>query len=87
VIEYSVRESWKTDDWVPSYGEVVRVDGNPGTYETTVTNIYKWGNGYELPSTGGSGSILWVLSGSAMMTGSLVCGYLLRRRRERRAEE
>jgi len=85
VIAYSVEESWKTDDWTPRYGEVI--EKWDGTYETTVTNIYNWGNGVELPSTGGSGQIIWVLGGFVMMTGSLVCGYLLRRRRERRAEE
>lgn len=85
VIEYSVEESWKTDDWTPQYGEVIRKTDD--TYETTVTNIYNWGNGVELPSTGGTGQTIWILGGFAMMTGSLVCGYLLRRRRERRTEE
>jgi len=83
-IAYTVEESWKTADWTPRYGEVIETDG---TYTTTVTNIYNWGNGVELPSTGGTGQTIWVLGGFAMMAGSLVCGYLLRRRRERRTEE
>lgn len=82
VITYSVEESWKTADWTPHYGEVI--EKPDGTYETTVTNIYNWGNGVELPSTGGTGQTIWVLGGFAMMAGALVCGYILRRRNERR---
>jgi len=85
VIKYTVEESWETEDWLPKYGEIVEVKetGQLPTYETTVTNTYRWGHGYELPSTGGVGRKIWVLSGLIIMIGSLVLGCILRRKRER----
>lgn len=89
VIKYTVEESWETEDWLPKYGEIVEVKetGQLPTYETTVTNTYRWGHGYELPSTGGVGRKIWVLSGLIIMIGSLVLGCILRRKRERRSRE
>ena len=84
VITYTVEESWNTEDWLASYGEVITVDGDPPTYETTVTNIYRWGRGYELPATGRRGPDVWILSGLVMAIGSLVYGCIWRRKRERR---
>lgn len=85
VIQYSVEEVFNTDDWIIKYGEVTEVAGSPPTYETTVTNVYRWGRGYELPATGGRGPGIWTLGGLAMMIGSLGYGYMLRRKRERRS--
>ncbi len=82
VIEYTVVESWETDDWLARYSEIRYIPGTPGSYEITVTNVYRWGRGYELPSTGGGGYHLWVLSGAAIMLASLVSGMVLRRRRK-----
>lgn len=83
VIQYTVEESWDNEDWLPVYGEVIKVDGEIPTYETTVTNSYRWGHGYELPSTGSPGTIILLLCGLVTMAGALVCGCILRRKRER----
>ncbi len=77
VIVYSVEEVWSNDDWDPLYGEVIASADTIPSYQTTVTNVYKYGHGYELPSTGGWGSEIWVLSGLVLMTISLVSGYIL----------
>ena len=85
VIEYTVEESWETEDWKPVYGEVITVGGGYNripTYETTVTNSYNWGHGYILPDTGGPGTIFLLLCGLVTMMGALACIYLLRHRRE-----
>jgi len=87
VITYTVEESWNTKDWLAKYGEVITVDGDPPTYETTVMNIYRWGRGYELPATGRRGPGVWILSGLVMAIGSLVYGCIWRRKRERRYEK
>ena len=86
IITYTVQESWENPDWLPVYGEVVRIQetGELPRYETEVTNSYRWGHGYEMPSTGGCGRSVWILSGMGLMTVALVSGYVLRRKRERR---
>jgi LPXTG-motif cell wall-anchored protein len=43
--------------------------------------------GYILPATGSIGQLPLVLSGLGLMLISLVCGYAVRRKRERRAEK
>ncbi len=48
----------------------------------TVENL----RGYALPSTGGTGVLLYVLCGLALVLGPLVYGFSLRRRYERRPE-
>ena len=40
---------------------------------------------YELPETGGEGTFLYAMGGTLLMAGCLLCGYLLRRIRERRS--
>lgn len=83
VIAYTVVESTAVDGWVPAYGDVKQVDGTTPTYEVTITNTYRQGQGFELPSTGGFGKTVWILSGFTIMVGSLVCGCIWRRKRER----
>lgn len=39
--------------------------------------------GYELPSTGGVGSVIFTISGLALMLGSLIAGCVIRRRERR----
>lgn len=84
VIVYTVEESWENDDWLPTISEVTVLPGEPPNYAVTVTNVYRWGHGYELPSTGGYGPTPWVIAGFLLATLSLITAYALRRRQERR---
>ena len=85
VITYSILETWDNPYWIPVYGEVTPSSGSPPTYSTTLTNRYLLGmGGPELPSTGTSARMAYVLCGGSMMLTSLVYGILLRRKRERR---
>ena len=87
VITYTVVESWDNNDWQPYYSEIRQVDGDiVPNYEMTVTNVYRWGNGTKLPDTGYSGPLPMVLCGLGLMVLSLVCGCIMRRKRERRHE-
>lgn len=87
VIEYSIVESWDTDDWIPEYGEVITSGGTIPTYDTTITNKYRKGmGGPELPSTGTAARLLYILCGSSILLATLVYGIGLRRKRERRKE-
>lgn len=86
-IVYTIGEGAIHEDWEPIYGEVITVPGATPTYETTVTNSYRYGHGYELPATGGFGRATLILCGLTLMVGSLVCGYVLTRKRERRRRE
>ena len=79
-IAYTVVESWETKDWIPIYGEVKAGNGNIPTYETIVTNRYRWIDAFELPSTGGIGHPIFVLSGLILISAPLVYGLSLRRR-------
>ena len=89
IIEYTVYESWDTEDWTPEYGEVKKIAGGSiPTYSVTVTNVYNWGNGYELPATGYyGGPTPWILSGITIMVVALVSGYVLRHRRRKEERE
>lgn len=49
-------------------------------YTVTVKNQ----SGYELPATGGEGTFPYAMGGTLLAAGSLLLGYLLRRKRERR---
>jgi uncharacterized repeat protein (TIGR02543 family)/LPXTG-motif cell wall-anchored protein len=63
-----------------------------------ITGVYSTGNktlkitvenlrGYELPSTGGSGTLLYILCGLILVLGPFVYGFSLRRRYERRLKQ
>ena len=84
VIVYTVEESWENDDWLPSISEVTVLPGEPPNYAVTVTNVYRWGHGYELPATGGYGAMPWVIPGGLLALLSLITAYVLRRKQERR---
>ena len=79
-ISYSVVESWDNDDWIAVYGPVTTINGRNPTYETTVTNVYRWTDSFELPATGSSGHLLLILCGLILVTAPLVYGFRLRRR-------
>ena len=86
-ITYTVVEAWDNRDWIPVYGPVVTVSGRNTTYETTVTNVYRWVDAFELPSTGGIGYPLLILIGLALMSAPFVYGLSLRRRYRKEARE
>lgn len=83
VIKYTVQEVWGNFDWIPVYGEISIDSGNTPTYSTTITNVYRWGVGEILPSTGTFARLGYILCGGGLMLASLVYGIDLRRRRER----
>lgn len=87
VIKYTVEEVNLHEDWLPTYGEVMSNGSNPPDYSITVTNTYRWGHGLELPSTGGSGQLPFILSGlGIMLVGVLISQIMMRRKREKRVE-
>jgi LPXTG-motif cell wall-anchored protein len=79
-IAYTVVESWGNMDWIPIYGQITSTGGEIPTYETTVTNTYRWTGSYELPSTGGIGNSLYILFGLVLVLGPFVYGFSLRRK-------
>lgn len=83
-IVYTIEEGSSHPDWEPIYGEIVTISGSTPTYETVLTNVYRYGHGYELPATGGIGQTPLILCGLILMTGSLVYGCVLICKRERR---
>ena len=84
VIVYSVQERWVHPDWNTSYGKLETKNGDPPTYHATVINVYRWGHGVLLPSTGTSLRMMYVLCGGSVMLLSLIIGIRTRRKRERR---
>jgi len=83
-IVYTIEEAASHPDWEPFYGEVAVLPGNTPTYETVLTNVYRYGHGYQLPATGGIGQTPLILCGLTLMIGSLVYGCVLICKRERR---
>lgn len=66
--------------------EEEKVDGYTVTYETedgktVITN--KKGSACVLPETGGPGTTLFTIGGTLLAAGSLLFGYVLRRRHKR----
>lgn len=86
-ITYTVVESWTNADWIPIYGPVTATGGSIPTYETTVTNTYRWTGSFELPATGGFGYLPLILSGLILVSAPLVYGFRMRRRYRKGAEK
>lgn len=55
------------------------------SYTFTVTNTPT--TAYELPETGGRGTVPYMAGGLALMACSLLCGYILKRKREGRQDD
>lgn len=79
----------------PYYYKVVEVSNIPGytvsytnndvqSGEVIVTNTRTTSQDYELPETGGIGTNRFTAVGLALMAGSLMCGYVMRRKRKER---
>ena len=85
-IVYTVKETWETEDWIPTYGEVITKSGDPPTYSIAVTNTYRLGIGALLPSTGSNARMHYTICGSGIMLATLVYGMIARRKRERRMQ-
>ena len=87
-VVYTVAEAWDTDDWITDYGEIYTISGGQyPTYETTVSNHYRWADAFELPSTGGIGIPLYILCGLILVSAPLVYGLGLRRRYRKEAKK
>jgi hypothetical protein len=86
-IAYMVVETWDNRNWIPVYGEIKTIGGQNPTYETTVTNRYRWIDAFELPSTGGIGYPIFILCGLPLVAAPLVYGLRLRRRYRKGARE
>ena len=86
-IAYTVVETWDSRDWIPVYGPVTVIAGRTPTYETTVRNVYRWSDAFELPATGGIGTPFYILCGLTLMSAPLVYGFRLRRRHRKEARE
>lgn len=86
-IFYTVVENWSSIDWIPVYGQVTMVDGTIPTYETVITNHYRWTDAYALPATGGMGTHIYILCGLSLMLAPLVYGVSLRRRYRKEASK
>lgn len=85
-IVYTVEESWETNDWLPTYAPVTTIAGDVPSYETTITNTYRWTGGFVLPSTGGIGLPLLMLCGLILVSAPLVYGLGLRRKYRKGAQ-
>ena len=83
VIVYTVQENWEQFRWSTHYGDIRTINTTPVSYSTVITNSY-YAGGPQLPSTGSSARIAYVLCGSGLMLGTLLYGIGSRRKRERR---
>ncbi len=84
-IQYTVVEDDISIDWIAEYGEIVTIDTTtPDSYQTTVTNLYRWNHDYELPETGGSGTHMYTLGGLLLSAAAII---LLYRKKKREKED
>lgn len=88
-ISYSAPDGWKEDTSSSNVeGRYTLTCDEDGNYSVelpnaTFINIKKYE--YELPATGGTGTIKFTIGGLLIAAGSLWYGYSMKRRRERRA--
>lgn len=79
VISYTILEQWSMDGWETIYSEM---NYSSGQYSSTITNRNLAGYGYELPTTGGYGSLPWTLGGGLLILLSVLGGCISRRKRK-----
>ena len=84
---YEIVETWENDDWIPVYGDTQTKAGTIPTYEISLTNVYRWVDAIELPSTGGIGYPLLILIGLTLMSAPFVYEFRMRRRERKGAIE
>ena len=85
VIRYTVEENWEKPRWTTEYGQMQASGEDPPNYSIVITNTYHIG-GPELPTTGSTGRLPYILCGIGIMLVALVYGFGSRRKRERRTE-
>lgn len=83
VIKYTVEESDFSYDWIPVYEPIQQIGGTTPTYETIITNHYRWTGSVELPSTGGLGYPVYMLVGVTLISAPFIYAYKLKKRHER----
>lgn len=83
VIVYSVEEVINKDMWIVSYSEMTTTGGSPPNYSTTITNTYRTG-GPILPTTGSAERLMYIVCGTSILLGTLIYGFWLRCKEERR---
>ena len=83
VIKYTVEESDFSYDWIPVYEPIQQIGGPTPTYETIITNHYRWTGSVELPSTGGLGYPVYMLVGLVLVTAPFVYAFKLKKKHER----
>ena len=84
---YTIVENWENNDWIPVYGETQKISGSTPTYEIILTNHYRWTEAFELPSTGGIGTPIYILCGLLLTAAPLVYGLRMRRRYRKEARQ
>ena len=77
-------EQWEMEGWDVLYSAMEYTPGSPGKYRTTIINRSVAGQGKELPTTGGRGSVPYMIVGLAIMLTTALGGCVLRRKRGRR---
>lgn len=87
VIEYTVEEGNNSIDWIPVYEPMKLIDGTTPTYQTTITNHYRWTGKVELPATGGLGYPIYILIGSLLIIGPFVYSFKMRKKHEGRSKK
>jgi LPXTG-motif cell wall-anchored protein len=85
VYQYKIEEV-ENPDWIPAYGQITKISGT-NNWQVTLTNHYRWTDAFELPSTGGIGSPLYILIGLILISAPFVYGFRMRRRYGKGASE
>ena len=85
---YDILYDYVVEEVNPPSGFSVNYTNNAGIQsgEIIITNVKNTKQDYVLPETGGIGTNRFTAVGLALMAGSLMCGYVIRRKRRERRE-